>query len=205
MEHHKVFPTNIGVFEVAEAEVIRNGILGFYDTTVDNLNFGRTNKNIWDDVSECSALLTLHDVFLENAAQYVNNCYHDVTTTADYFFHERGWITHKIQDTTIPLHNHRLTAIAGVYYFGDYDDNAADLHFIDPRTTLGWIHPDQSSRHDTHVVSKPKNGTMILFPGWLMHFTPPTRSSQVRLSVGVNINLKPKYVKVNGRKWEDAV
>jgi uncharacterized protein (TIGR02466 family) len=203
MEHYKVFPTNIGVFEVDDAQSIKEGILGFYDTAVDNLNFGRTNKNIWDDISECPALGKLHDIFLENASQYVNNCYDDITTNSDYFYHERGWITHKVQDTTIPLHNHRQTCIAGVYYFNEYDDNMGDLHFIDPRTTLGWIHPDQSSRHDTHVVSKPKNGTMILFPGWLMHFTPPNHSSNIRHSVGVNINIKPKYIKVNGRKWEE--
>ena len=203
IQHHKLFPTSIGVFSINNAEWIRQGITNFYNTTVDDLNFNDTDKDIWDDIESCPALKTLHDVFLENASVYVNNCYDDVSTTQDYFYHERGWITQKIQNTAIPLHNHRLTSVVGVYYFGDFDDNAGDLHFIDPRTTIGWIHPDQSARHDTHVVSKPQDGTMLLFPGWLMHFSPPNQSSKIRLSVGTNINLKPKYIKVNGKKWSD--
>jgi uncharacterized protein (TIGR02466 family) len=200
-QHHKLFSTDIGVFSVTDAENIKEGITDFYNGRWDDLNFNDTDKDIWDDIDSCPSLKMLHDAFLENASAYVNNCYDDVSTTEDYFYHERGWITQKIQNTGIPLHNHRLTSVVGVYYFGDFDDNAGDLHFVDPRTTIGWIHPDQSARHDTHVVSKPQNGTMLLFPGWLMHFSPPNQSTKIRLSVGTNINLKPTYVKVNGKKW----
>jgi hypothetical protein len=200
-QHHKLFSTDIGVFSVTDAESIKEGITDFYNGRWDDLNFNRTDKDMWDDAGSCPALRTLHDIFLENAAVYVNNCYNDVATTADYFYHERGWINQYASNTGVPLHNHRLTSIVGVYYFGDYADGVGDLHFIDPRTTLGWIHPDQSARHDTHMVSKPRDGTMLFFPGWLMHFSPPNQSTKSRLSVGTNINLKSEYIKVNGKKW----
>ena len=93
IQQYKLFPTNIGLFSVNHADSIRKGITEFYDTTVDDLNFNDSDKDIWDDIESCPALKTLHDAFLENTATYVNNCYDDVSTTADYFYHERGWIT----------------------------------------------------------------------------------------------------------------
>jgi uncharacterized protein (TIGR02466 family) len=42
------------------------------------------------------------------------------------------------------------------------------------------------------ISYSPKNGTMFLFPGYLLHMVAPHRSPQPRISVAFNFHLKPK-------------
>jgi hypothetical protein len=67
--------------------------------------------------------------------------------------------------------------VSGVYY-ASVPANAGPIVFEDPRGPL----PPFSNR----FFHRPREGEMVLFPSWLVHFVAPTKGNEPRVSFSFN-------------------
>lgn len=186
MKKLTLFPTHVGVFDIQNYEEINNEILNNFDTS-ENLNGSRSGKNILDLRSKVKAIDTICNNVLENCATYVNEIF-DLNLKNEDFELKKGWLNVHHPNYPVHFHNHRQTSIAFVYYVS-VDDLTGGLQFLDPRSGLGWVHPDQMRQFNVYEFH-PKNGKMILFPGWLLHSINVNRSKINRVAMAGNVHLR---------------
>lgn len=92
------------------------------------------------------------------------------------------------------VHNHPNHHWAGVYYVhvgkSDRDKPMSGLlEFSDPRPGAGLI-PVDNFGFGERVRIEPKEGMLILFPGWLPHFVHPYEGDDARISIAFNVKLE---------------
>ena len=88
----------------------------------------------------------------------------------------------------ISSHNHNPIAIAGVFYL-KATPNLGNLFLEIPLDLVLGKSPRQSQNmlptkfnHEIEAIS----GKLVLFPGWMKHFTQPNPTDDVRMSMAVN-------------------
>lgn len=186
MQKLTIFPTHIGVFDVSNHEKLNEEIMNSFDVS-HNANGSRSGKNILDQREKVKAVDTICNAVLDNCATYVNQIF-DLTLTRDDFELKKGWLNVHHPNYPVHFHNHRQTSIAFVYYVS-VDELTGGLQFLDPRSGLGWVHPDQMRQFNVYEFL-PQNGKMILFPGWLLHSININKSHRDRIAMAGNVHLK---------------
>lgn len=92
-------------------------------------------------------------------------------------------------------HNHGMALVGWVYYI-DVADSSGDIVFLNPLGNNSWdyfYHPEREGRspdHDFVYKFKPKNGDLLIFPGWLSHYVEPNTSGQFRISIAGEYHVK---------------
>lgn len=99
------------------------------------------------------------------------------------------WVNKMEHGCTHPLHNHPLSVISGTFYL-QVPKNASAIRFEDPRYGLFMnrppVHPEASSRQQTHFSLLAKEGDLVLFESWLRHDVPVHPTSAERISISFN-------------------
>jgi uncharacterized protein (TIGR02466 family) len=100
-----------------------------------------------------------------------------------------GWVTAVKQGGFVASHNHNPIPVAGVFYIkaeagqGNlYLENPSDL-FIGRapyKANSGYV----PQRFNYEMQSR--SGKLILFPGWMKHFTKENTTNDIRISIAVN-------------------
>jgi uncharacterized protein (TIGR02466 family) len=186
MQKMVLFPTHVHVFDVPNHEEINEEILANFDIT-HNANGSRSGKNLLDHRNQINAIDVICNTVLENCAAYVNDIF-DLQLSTNDFDLKKAWLNVHHPNYPVHFHNHRQTSIAFVYYVS-VDELTGGLQFLDPRSGLGWVHPDQMKQFNLHEFN-PKNGNMILFPGWLLHSINVNKSDKNRIALAGNVHLK---------------
>lgn len=91
------------------------------------------------------------------------------------------------------VHNHPNSILSGVYYL-QAPENCGGIFFSDPRPASQMLIPpvtEFSLWTFPKVSYKPHEGTMILFPSWLLHGVEMNMSESVRISLSFNIGMSP--------------
>jgi uncharacterized protein (TIGR02466 family) len=99
-------------------------------------------------------------------------------------------------------HTHPGAYWSAVYYVDDGGSGASevggDLVLIDPRMPMTLMTmPNLRMRkpggtaYEPQVALRPKNGRIIMFPGWLNHAVTPYRGARERISVAINLMAVP--------------
>ncbi|MAZ87096.1 MAG: hypothetical protein CL693_05590 [Cellvibrionaceae bacterium] len=93
-------------------------------------------------------------------------------------------------------HTHPGHQWAGVYYVRVSDSDADKplsgvLEFSDPRAAAGLL-PVDNFDFGERIRVAPKEGMLVLFPGWLTHFVHPYEGAGERVSIAFNIRLDKK-------------
>ncbi|AFY32945.1 TIGR02466 family protein [Calothrix sp. PCC 7507] len=160
-----------------EQGVNMSNILGWH--SVDNLHrrddFQDLMKIIMDNVLEVANFLKwdLDKVFLN-----INNC----------------WAIVNGKFASNSVHDHPNSLLSGVYYVKSPQD-CGGLFFRDPRVGAHRLLPpylEFTSWTVPSVTYKSVEGTMIIFPSWLMHGVEPNLSDEERVSISFNIGVKPR-------------
>ncbi|BAZ41877.1 hypothetical protein NIES4101_78450 [Calothrix sp. NIES-4101] len=92
------------------------------------------------------------------------------------------------------VHNHPNSILSGVYYL-KAPENCGGLFFSDPRPASQMLIPPvvEFNLWTLPKVSyKPYEGTMLLFPSWLLHGVEMNMSEETRISLSFNIGMIPK-------------
>lgn len=192
----RMFPTEIGIFEVPDADAINNELKNVYKdveprNSISFYSVKTKNYDLWKDRAKVPALEKLYGHFLTNAKQYIST-FHKVERPRIYMAH--GWYNMYSSDMRRqPYHHHYIpneTTLVGVYYIDVIEDdpNKGTLNFIDPR--WHYIMKDDESKQHIHRLHV-QNGQMVFFPGWLYHTFEETERqyNDPRVSIAVNIRI----------------
>lgn len=99
----------------------------------------------------------------------------------------RGWISRQKYQELLPLHDHGNVVIAVVYYVST-PENCGDLLLVDPRNSSNWNREfEQGIDGIRYKRITPREGKLVLFPGYLAHMVEPNRSKETRISLATNI------------------
>ena len=119
-------------------------------------------------------------------------------------FIEEGYENQKIQITNMwankqgdgsihPPHSHANSLLSGVYYI-KATDKSSGTQFFDPRAQAKTFKPrrekwtiNNSSMYEISAIT----GTGVIFPSWLLHWTPPNTNE--RISISWNILVRGNY------------
>lgn len=181
-QYLKLWATPVAIFKHPDYEALNAELMSREELR--GMNF-MNKQDAWDLVDSIPALKTLHAWKLECAAKYASDCF-GVDYKPEYFFHTHGSINYRGRGEEAPLHTHRLTTIVTTYYV-DVHDNCGDIRLLDPRSTLGWISLDK--RGYNQYTHSPKNGEMIMFPGWVTHAVLHNKTDKERVALTSNMRL----------------
>lgn len=116
------------------------------------------------------------------------------STSPSYQVQMYAWANINRRGAYNVVHNHPNHHWAGVYYVyvGKSDHGkpmSGLLEFSDPRPGAGLI-PVDNFGFGERIRIEPKEGMLVLFPGWLPHFVHPYEGDDVRISIAFNIKLE---------------
>ncbi len=89
------------------------------------------------------------------------------------------------------MHHHANSILSGAYYL-KVPENSGAIYFADPRpAALMLVPPVEEFNPLTYskVIYKPRIGSMLLFPSWLMHGVETNMSEESRISIAFNIGM----------------
>ncbi len=92
------------------------------------------------------------------------------------------------------VHNHPNSILSGVYYL-KAPENCGGIYFTDPRPAAQMLVPPVTEFNlftFPKVSYKPREGTMILFPSWLLHGVDMNMSEEIRICLSFNIGMSPR-------------
>lgn len=93
-----------------------------------------------------------------------------------------------------PVHVHTPMPIAAAFYIHASDEMGV-LEIENPLDTIEKLQPRDNvflPYHKTHKVNV-KDGKLVLFPGWVRHFTPGNLSNETRIIVSFDIGARITY------------
>jgi len=108
------------------------------------------------------------------------------------------WATAVKRGGFVASHNHNPVPVSGVFYLKARPDqgnlfleNPLDLVLgRSPLNTIGYASQRTPTRFNYEVQST--SGKLILFPGWMKHFTRPNQTDELRMSMAVNFGCQGK-------------
>jgi len=99
------------------------------------------------------------------------------------------WVNVLAATRTHPAHSHPNNFLSGVYYVKT-QSGAETVNFHDPRPQTGIIRPpvtELTADNADQVVVNVRDGTLLLFPAWLVHSVDANCSAELRISVSFNM------------------
>jgi len=161
---------------------IKNNL--FIDPWRDNKIAVSDNGSFSDNVIERYNLHNFKKFLFEHVQKYLNGC---GTPMRD--FHYTSWMTRSTKGSYAHIHSHIGADIAGVYYYKAAGVHDGILFFECPDIVytsfvgIGNVIPPD-------IMIEPKDGKLLLFPGWLRHGVSTNKSGNERVSVSFNITFK---------------
>jgi len=101
-------------------------------------------------------------------------------------------------------HMHPNNYLSAVYYVS-LPPGGHRITFHDPRPQIHILAPeyDQINIHNSDNVNfEAKEGTLLLFPSWLVHSVPINTSNELRISISFNINFTDFSGKISPPIWK---
>ena len=89
-------------------------------------------------------------------------------------------------------HSHPECDISGVYYVKIPEEKSGEICFYDPRQSLSFGNRLVVNRYvgGNSTFRYPKEGLMFLFPSSFEHMVKPNETSEDRISISFNLNLR---------------
>jgi len=121
---------------------------------------------------------------------WVNQCLEDYRRTFMYHCDEFkiviAWANKADQNGAHRMHVHPNSFLSGVYYV---TENPSPTIFEDPRyqTRSGLTVASHSPMEESIFVAPSDQGTLVLFPSWLPHFTESSKFDGIRYTISFNV------------------
>ena len=120
----------------------------------------------------------------EEVSKHLNNyCQHMGFNDAEVEY-ESSWIARFEKNNYAHIHSHRYSDISGAYYFKT-PEGGGDIFFHTPN---GYQEASRWWMHERETV-QPREGMLILFPGWLRHGVVTNTTDESRMSISFNVRL----------------
>lgn len=173
-----VWEVETGYSENFNVELLKE-IQNFHKKTQTN---GK-DSNIW--LSNSPRINELRSVTLDLVKKYTYQYIHQEFTDFDYY-HTRGWLNCVMPGDILPLHGHGASKISLTYYV-NAPEACGDLILVDPRGGVNWEKGNDGVLGTKHNRVKPKTGSIVFFPSYILHSVDRNRSNEFRLSVTTDI------------------
>ena len=107
------------------------------------------------------------------------------------------WINANQKGNFNPPHVHPGNNYSGCYYIS-FPENSGFIHFLDTRPQHRFGSPNPKSKegenwyfsknkYDSSIFTYPiKEGKVVIFPSWLMHYVDPNPTDALRISIAFN-------------------
>jgi uncharacterized protein (TIGR02466 family) len=98
------------------------------------------------------------------------------------------WLNVAAPGGAVRMHNHPNNFLSGVYYV-QVQQGADTISFHDPRLQTAIVRPpvtELTAYNTDQIVVTVEEGTLVIFPAWLMHSVDPNRSEKERISASFN-------------------
>jgi uncharacterized protein (TIGR02466 family) len=104
------------------------------------------------------------------------------------------------------MHAHPNNFLSGVYYV-QVQEGADTINFHDPRAQAAIVRPpvtELTAYNTDQVVVQVEEGTLVIFPAWLVHSVDPNRSGRPRISASFNAMFSAYAETMGGPMWGEA-
>ena len=184
MEQQEIFPTHLFIKD----NYINSDRINTMKSEIINLYSDKPN---WQSESN----LDKNIVFKELTKDICISAF-DILDKLDYKADEIEitdmWANVLKQHETHQPHTHSNNFLSGVFYL-DADDTMPGITFQDPRPGANIILPRKKMDHINNASLlhyKAKTNRIIMFPSWLVHWVPINLSTNNRISISWNIQIK---------------
>jgi len=99
------------------------------------------------------------------------------------------WLNVAAPGGAVKMHNHPNNFLSGVYYV-QVQQGADTINFHDPRPQTAIVRPpvtELTAYNTDQLVLQVEEGTLLIFPSWLMHSVDPNQSDRLRVSASFNV------------------
>jgi uncharacterized protein (TIGR02466 family) len=113
------------------------------------------------------------------------------------------WVNVSARGGAVRMHNHPNNFLSGVYYV-QVQEGADTINFHDPRPQAAVVRPPVSeltAYNTDQVVVQVEEGTLLVFPSWLLHSVDPNQSDRVRISASFNAMFSAYAETMAGPLW----
>jgi uncharacterized protein (TIGR02466 family) len=113
------------------------------------------------------------------------------------------WLNVVAPGGAVQLHHHPNNFLSGVYYV-QVQQGADTINFHDPRPQTAIVRPpvtELTAYNTDQVVVNVEEGTLLIFPAWLMHSVAPNRSGRERISLSFNAMFSPFAETMSAPLW----
>jgi uncharacterized protein (TIGR02466 family) len=164
--------------------LLENFELDIINSLEEEQNLNQVSKNT--KVLDIPELKNLKNFCQTNIDMYAK----EVCGVVDDFYITNSWTTKNKNNVEHHKHNHPNSIFSGVYYFqAEEDCSPFLLHGKSPifKDFNLEYHYENYNMFNSNSWSFPvKSGTMIVFPSWVNHSSPPNTSQNERRLIGFN-------------------
>ena len=202
-------------FELPYEEYFRTSLIKEclnYKNQQDTINADAANRQVgWQSQK---ILFQTQEPCLKKISQYILSAVQSMSKSIspnikldDFNTASEGWININQQGSLHFPHTHGNTTFAGVFYVKVPEATKTTNHnnlikqgfieFLDPRNDVSsWACGIQEFRESTpfdqRMLLAPKEGVLLVFPGWLKHWVYPNIDNEERISISFNCKLVKK-------------
>ncbi len=145
--------------------------------------FGKKSYNIWNE--DIPSLGPLKAKIMEALSNTVKDYFPSYYPYNPVIYN--GWVQFHKKGDMLHLHDHGGVIVACVYYVKAPEDSG-DLLLVDPRGSVNWDWESDGFDGAKYKRVKPKEGKLVIFPGYVMHAVDPNNSTEERVSIAINIH-----------------
>ena len=186
MEHQKIFPTNLFLIEEfyhSDTNVMKKYIFDLWEN--------RDYDNRWQTQSanlhKQKEFKEFTELVISTSKEILDKLKYDVE---DIVITDM-WANVLKSGENHPAHTHSNNFLSGVYYL--HSSQGASIMFRDPRPAADVITPRKKETNVTNASLlryASKQNRAIFFPSWLQHWVEPNKSTNNRISIAWNIQVK---------------
>lgn len=183
----ELFPTPVYVNKIIGSEL--NEIQDEIKQCIPRINFdkalnewGKTVQvtSIFEDIIENQNLFHFKRMLFQNIEMYCNSVRFPTRPIRE----KVSWITKNSKYGYTHVHNHTGCDISGCYYY-QTNEKDGDIFFINP--CLAASSSYFLSNLPSNISQYPSVGTLILFPGYLLHGVKTNETNEDRISLAFSI------------------
>jgi uncharacterized protein (TIGR02466 family) len=191
------FPTSVWNFSVENYLQINPLLLQAVEAELKRDYQGET----WSNVLGWHSVNTLHE--RDQFAEFIQIVAQNVQEVAEFLHWDLQKFTLNVTTcwaivngklASNSVHNHPNSILSGVYYLRA-PEGCGGIYFCDPRPGAQMLVPPVTEFNlwtYPKVSYKAREGTMLLFPSWLLHGVEMNMSEEVRVSLSFNIGMTPR-------------
>lgn len=152
-----------------------------------------TSFNSGENLHEHPMFFDVFSEIVRHASQYAFDQGVDLEKSEPFFLNSWGNIYPKGE--FVKQHHHANALISGVYYL-NCPEGTGGTYFVTPLEYAKALDfPAYRERHMKNfeeVYFGEETGRVVMFPGWLKHYTDPNKSDDDRVILSFNFSFRPR-------------